>query len=225
MYKKGHIPWNKGKIGLQGHSEETKRKIQEKNIGKHSKVFTEEHKKKLSLARKGMRLSEEHKKNISIAISGIKHPLYGRHLSEEHKKKISVAKKGRKLTKEHKKKIGEKSEISWLNKEIREKRIQNSLKALFEIRPTSLEKEMIGIIEKYQLPYEYTGDGRFLIGYKNPDFVNINGEKICIEIGNTFHHDSNYERERIVHFAKYGWKCIVFIMDSLDENKVLERLK
>ena len=45
------------------------------------------------------------------------------------------------------------------------------------LKPSSYEKRVSNLIHKYNLPYKYTGDGSFLIGYKNPDFININSEK------------------------------------------------
>ena len=42
-------------------------------------------------------------------------------------------------------------------------------------------KIIIDLINKYNLPYKYTGNGKFILGGKNPDFVNVNGEKICEE--------------------------------------------
>lgn len=117
-----------------------------------------------------------------------------------------------------------------INKEIEEKRIRNALKALFETRPTSLEKRFIEIIKKYTLPYKYTGDGSFLIGYKNPDFINVNGQKICIEVANKVpaHHPEDYEQKKTEHFAKYGWKCLVFFADRKkfddSEEEILKKL-
>ncbi len=111
----------------------------------------------------------------------------------------------------------------WQNQEYREKTIRAQLKGLFK-RPTSIEKQMIGIIQKYNLPYKYTGDGSFLIGFKNPDFVNVNGEKKLIEVGNVFHHQGDYVKKRREHFAKYGWKSYIFIQDKLDENAILREI-
>ena len=92
-------------------------------------------------------------------------------------------------------------------------------------RPTSLERQMIQLIEKHNLPYKYTGDGSFLIGWKNPDFININGEKKLIEVGNVYHHPNGYEKKRRAHFAKYGWESYIFIGDKLDEEKIIKELK
>ena len=76
-------------------SEETKRKISDSRKGiKHSM----ETRRKMSLWRKGRKLTEEHKRNISLANKGRKH-------SEETKKKMSEFHKGKKLTEEHKKKL------------------------------------------------------------------------------------------------------------------------
>lgn len=112
----------------------------------------------------------------------------------------------------------------WKNQQFRERRIKKILKSLFK-RPTSLEKQMIDMIEKYNLPYKYTGNGLFLIGGKNPDFVNVNGEKICIEVRNrnvckywTKITPEEYKRRRIEHFAKWGWECIVLWEDDLENN-------
>lgn len=113
----------------------------------------------------------------------------------------------------------------WQDPEYRDKTIAAALAGLFK-RPTSLEKQFIKLIEEYNLPYKYTGDGSFLIGYKNPDFVNINGAKICIEVAEPYFHDNNYAEERTKHFAKYGWKCYVFLAqdERLNEGKVLRTL-
>lgn len=54
---KGKIPWNKGKKGLQKHSEETRRKMSESKKGAKNPLFGKklsvEHRKKLSNSHKG----------------------------------------------------------------------------------------------------------------------------------------------------------------------------
>lgn len=107
----------------------------------------------------------------------------------------------------------------WQDPEYREETIKKSLKGLFK-RPTTLEKQFIKLIEQYHLPYKYTGNGSFLIGFKNPDFVNINGAKICIEVANHYHHQGNWANERIAHFSKYGWECLIFFAKGEKDNKL-----
>jgi very-short-patch-repair endonuclease len=89
------------------------------------------------------------------------------------------------------------------------------------------------IIKKYNLPFAYCGDGSLLIGYKNPDFYETNGKKICIEVANkvSFQHPEGWDRKRIEHFAKYGWRCLVFWQNpktrdfELSEEEIVNKIK
>jgi len=108
----------------------------------------------------------------------------------------------------------------WKTEDYREKVMKNSLKGLMK-RPTSLEKRLIEIFEKYNLPFKYMGDGSFLIGWKAPDFISIDGSKICIEVCYKFFKDEDYEIRRIEHFAKYGWICLVFFEDDAENEDLI----
>lgn len=104
---------------------------------------------------------------------------------------------------------------NWQKPELRERRIQNTLKVLLK-RPTSLEQRLIKFFAGHNLPFKYVGDGSFLIGFKNPDFINTNGRKIAIEVSNAFFHKNkpHWAEQRKAHFAKYGWDCIVLETDK-----------
>src|SRR3990167_10792678 len=132
------------------------------------------------------------------------------------------ARQGTKLSEKTKEKIRESGKKLFSNREYREKRLELMLRALLK-RPTSLEKRMIDLIQKHNLPYKYTGNGSFWIGYppKNPDFVNVNGEKKLIEVGNVYHHQGDYIEKRRKHYAQYGWESYIFIKDNLDEKQIL----
>ncbi|MFA7287344.1 MAG: NUMOD3 domain-containing DNA-binding protein [Melioribacteraceae bacterium] len=86
--------------GGQGHfrSEETKEKIREALSGENNpmygKIFSEQHRERLSLSSKNKIVSEETKRKQSISLSGENNPMYGKTLSEETKKKISEALSG-----------------------------------------------------------------------------------------------------------------------------------
>lgn len=112
---------------------------------------------------------------------------------------------------------------NWINPKIREKNLKNLLKAMFK-RPTSLEKEFIGIIKKHNLPFRYIGDGRLIIGYKNPDFISTNHKKLIIETANRFHHKENYPKIRQKIFSKYGYKVLV-LWAKKDKNELEDNEK
>ena len=119
---------------------------------------------------------------------------------------------------------------NWKNPKIREKNLKNLLKAMFQ-RPTSLEKEFIKIIKRYNLPFKYVGDGEIIIGYKNPDFISTNGNKLIIETANRFHHKENYPEIRQKIFGKYGYQVLVLWAkknkNELEDNEkeIIEKVK
>ena len=97
--------------------------------------------------------------------------------------------------------------------------------------PTSLEKKFQSIINKHNLPYKYVGDGSFIIGHYNPDFINTNSEKIAVEVYARFYKQldnrniEDWKKQRSKVFAKYGWSIIYFNEKQVNENNVLEILK
>lgn len=167
----------------------------------------QEQRRKISNSLKGRKVSKKTRQKIGNKNRGENNGMYGRKQSQKARDLISKA-----------------SWERWQNKEYKERVIKKTLKALLK-RPTGLEYQMINIIKKHNLPYKYTGDGDFWIGGKNPDFVNINGEKKLIEVGNVFHHQGNYVEKRRKHFAKYGWESHIFINDKLDEKEIIKKLK
>ena len=84
---------------------------------------------------------------------------------------------------------------------------------------SELEIKVQSVITKYKLPYKFVGNGEFFIERKNPDFININGEKKAIEVYCRAHKENlrglnilQWRRARSDLFAKYGWS-IIFIED------------
>lgn len=212
------------------HSEETKQKMREVRLNNPicywtGKEMPKEIKEKISLAQKGVKETPE---AIAKTHAWHKDPIKRQRANE----KLRTSHIGKTLPQEQKEKISKASKLNWLNKAYREKVIKNSLKSLRR-RPTSLEKQFIEICQEHKLPYKYVGDGSFLIGWKNPDFINLDGEKICIEVRAKdlcmpFEKipPDEYEKRRIEHFKKFGWKCLVFFDNNrkLDENEIMVKL-
>lgn len=194
-FKKGAIPWIKGKC----HTQETKDKLSENHRGMHNSTSTE-FKKGLIPWNKGLTKETDRRlKEIGIKTS--------KALKGKPQPKVSKALKGRKLSKEH---------------------IKNALKRR---TPSSLEEKFQKIIDKYNLPYKYVGDGSFILGNFNPDFINTNNEKIAIEVYARYyklrHKESidEWKKERSEVFANYGWEIIYFNEIQVTETIVLNRLE
>jgi len=174
--RKGVIPWNKGRTGLQ-----------------------------LSW-NKGKKTSPKVIEKMRIAHLGIPNQMKGEKFPKAMGKKISKALTGRKLTKKH---------------------IRNCLK---RNPKSSLEIKFEQIIQKHNLPYKFVGNGEVLIGRKCPDFVNINGEKIAIEVFYRKHKEQfrgglgDWMQERWKLFNSYGFELIFFDETQVNESEILRRL-
>lgn len=152
----------------------------------------------------------------------------GTHLSPETKAKVSRA---RKLDPNN----SERMKARWHDPEMRARMIANMGKAL-QRRPTKPERRLINIVAKYNLPYRYTGDGSFIVAGLNPDFVNINGAKIAIEVfGDHWHKelaDSTHrlfvtEESRRKKLAEFGWNMLVLWeseLKKLSDESIAQRI-
>ena len=225
------------------HSEETKQKISENHkrpwLGRHHTIEAIE---KCRIARLGKHHTEESKKKISehnarpmlgkkpwnTGKTGVfhhseetKNKMMGPK-SDEHKEKISKARMGMKFSEEHK-------------QHIREVQLNRSdeitRKCLMRRVPSSLEKIFLDIVDKLHLPYRFVGNGDFIIERKNPDFINMNGEKILIEVYCTKHKErfrdsgvEGWKQERKDVFGKYGWKIEFFNELQINEKEIKTRL-
>lgn len=240
-YKKGHSSQNKGKPL----SEETRRKLSEatqKQILEKGHPFlgkkhTEEVKTRMKHKHS---MSVEGKTKLSQTIEKNRKMWIGQCHSEETKQKLSEAAKLRWSNAEYKAKmqiafrrraakISEQRKLDWQRPEYRANIVSKCLKSR---RPTDLEQRLVKLIHKYGLPYRYTGDGSFIIGNLNPDFVNVNGNKIAIEVfGGHWHQDKSdplrTEEGRREILKGYGWKLIVIWGDelkSMPEQEIVNRI-
>ena len=87
------------------------------------------------------------------------------------------------------------------------------------------------ICKKNNLPFKYTGDGSFWIGKLNPDFVDINGKKIVIEIFGDYWHSPLLNQNmkecstleyRKRYYKKYKWQSIFLWESDLKREDVEE---
>jgi len=166
---------------------------------------------------KGKKFTKEHCENISKAKKGIS-------FSEEYKQNMSRIMKS---DKEHMKQV---TEMGRANKGKRF--TKEHIKKMMRKRvPTSLEEKFMKIVDEHDLPYVYVGDGSFVLGNCCPDFININNEKIAVEVFCRFYKEidnrdiNKWKEERREFFKKYGWELIFFNEIELTEENVLQELK
>jgi len=227
--------WNRF---IHGHNSRGIKRSEEANKNnskaQKGKKLSKETKIKMSVASKGKPKSEKHKRNISKSKSGYLNPNYHRKFSIEHKRKISQAgfgrihseetkrkigkaNKDRIFSKEWKKKIGEASKKRWQNIKYKER----SLKALYKtlrLKPNKSERRLRNKLNKmFPGEYKFVGDGKVWINGKNPDFININGQKKIIELFGDYWHSKKitgikkkeHRKQRQKIFAEYGYKTLV----------------
>ena len=96
---------------------------------------------------------------------------------------------------------------------------------------SGLEKRVDDLIQKYELPYKFVGNGKFWIERKNPDFVNTNGKKIAVEVYYKRHKNEfsggvdRWIKTREKIFANYGWKTLFLEGSNLTNDIIVETLK
>ena len=95
------------------------------------------------------------------------------------------------------------------------------------MRPTKPEKRLKKLLNRlFPGEYKYVGNGSLLVGFKNPDFVNVNGRKKIIEMFGDYWHskektgrtNKQEENQRIKHFAKYGYETLVVWENQLERG-------
>lgn len=211
------------------HCKKAKIKISESRKGAStSGMFGKQHtiktRRKMSLSHEGKKFSIKTRRKISKIQKGKK-------LSKETKKKISKANKGKILSKEHIRRMCKSHRKNWQNPKFKI-RILSAMMAGCENRPTNPERILKNRLNHlFPNEYKYVGDGKFWVVGKNPDFININGQKKIIEMFGSYWHGEertkrtkrHEEQIRIRHFAKYGFKTLIVWQHELKNIEQLRR--
>ncbi len=251
---KGNIPWNKGLKGVQKCSEQARKNM---SIAGKARIFTEEHKQKIGLAHLGKSLLQEHRNKISLAKKGIpnlkcsatrkklivegKIKIWSKGLTKEtdervNKNAINTSKTKKRLFAEGKlkvlpetrEKLSVASKKNWQNEEYRDTTRKKMFKSL-RLRPNKPEQVMIKLIQENNLPFNYTGNGKIIMGGFNPDFLSKNPKHI-IEVNGDFWHNlpENIEKDKrkLKAYASLGYKTLTIWEHELKEpQKVVEKIR
>jgi len=92
---------------------------------------------------------------------------------------------------------------------------EHARKTLHRRTPSGVESIFIRLLEDNDFKYRYIGNGEIVFGGKNPDFININGQKKLIEIWGNHWHQGQNPQERIDYFKKFGFDTLVIWASEL----------
>lgn len=127
---------------------------------------------------------------------------------------------GYQQTEEHKANISRAIIQKWMS----DLEYQEAVYASRKHQINKTELRLLNILEKYFTGWRFVGDGYTFIAGKVPDFINFKKKKI-IEMFGAYWHDKSEEKERIEHFKKFGYDCLVIWDYELDEEeKVIIRV-
>jgi len=104
-------------------------------------------------------------------------------------------------------------------------KVRNNFKKLVKLGrvysgPNYSERVLGKVLNKlFPKEWKYVGDGKFWIGYKCPDFVNVNGKKKVIELFGNIWHDKKDEFLRSKHFKKFGFDTLVIWVKDLKKHR------
>lgn len=226
-------------------SQEQKRKISETkklnykqgllipwNKGKKRPPFSEEWRKKLSEASKKRKSFEKSRKflilrnktnnpmwNSEIVKKAVKNRDY-KEISKKTTQTNLIRGNFLKLSERMKKNNPMKDPIINAKVNKNSEYIRRRISSLIK-KPNKKEKILIGLVNKNNLPYKYVGDGKLIIGSKNPDFVHKKDNKL-IEIFGTYWHTKKVrvyeetEKGRIEFFKRYNYQTLVIWENELD---------
>jgi len=237
------------------HSPETRTKMSEAQRGnKHAlgRHHSPEARAKMSVATKGRVSPMKGKHRPPATRARMSASQRGKHLSTntrvkisesvkrlwdnpEYRQKVNAARRrGWKHTVEFRSMTSKLSKERWQDPAFKERTLRRMLKGV-RSRPTNPERAVQVILDQhFPGEWKYVGDGEVIIGGKNPDFVNVNGRKACLDVFGDWWHgeqrtgipNEQAVAERIAHFAGYGFRCVVLWEDETkSEDIVLRKLQ
>ena len=200
-----------GKRFILGHNFKTEesRYFSSKRIS--NRVWSKESRLKLSESLKKYKHTEEHKRRNSEAIKILWKDL-------KYRETIVKAQKIGQNNLEVRKKKSQQSKKRWQCPEF-VKKMQLGL----SLHPNKPETILLTLLNKlYPNEWKFTGDFSFMINGKNPDFVNCNGQKKCIELYGDYYHKGQNPQDRKDIFKEFGYETLVIWEHELEN---LERVK
>jgi len=89
-------------------------------------------------------------------------------------------------------------------------------------KPNKPETRLLDLLNiHFPNQWKYVGNWEFVIGHRNPDFININGKKQIIELFGSYWH-SLFDIAKVTNFYRqYGFDTLIIWEDELKNEKRL----
>lgn len=213
------------------HSKETRQKM--RKAWENRTPMSDETRRRISESMKGKKRPVAVKEKIAESMKGTNNPFFGRFHSLESKKKMSESGKTRtrpKHSKETRKKMSESaighsvseesrrktseanrviSKLRWQNPEYRNKTIKAIMSAQ-HTAPNKPEQKLARFLDnRFPGEWKFVGDGSVIFNGYNPDFINVNGRKLIIELFGDYWHKGEDPADRAKLFEPYGFRTLV----------------
>jgi len=222
---------NSGRQYIRGHQNigrhQTKTEKQHHRSANQNKILTKDHKIKIGKGNKGKIRTEETLIKLRMSHLGKTGYWNGKKFSEEHIKNLRISHTGLRQTEATKQKHREIAikRMLWLNTR--------------GWKQTSIEKTVEQYLNvKYPNQWKYTGLGGIAIANQIPDFININGDKLVIEVNGCYWHgcercfprkkcpgNALKDEIRKNRYESFGYKCVfIFEHDIRNSNKYMEQI-
>lgn len=237
----------------QGYSEDTLKRYSE---AARKRWDNQEYREQRSKKTKEKWQEPEYRHHMSEVHKGLqageKHPMFGRKMSEaarkinsevhkgkpswmagkthnaETRKRLSVSHKGVPLSEKHRASIGKASKRVWarISAEKKNEWMGNIRKGL-QCFPNKPESTILSILDSiYPNEWKFVGDGQVIICGKNPDFININGQKKIIELFGDYWHRGQNPQDRIDVFKPFGYDTLVIWERELKQiESVVDKIR
>lgn len=126
--------------------------------------------------------------------------------------------KGRKHTTEAKLKQSVAKKRNWEDPNYREDQARAIIQGSTNMpRPNLVEQKLARFLDsRYPGDWKYVGDGSVILGRKNPDFINVNGRKLIIEMFGDYWHQGHDPEDRAKAFEPFGFRTLVIWQSEMN---------
>ena len=135
-----------------------------------------------------------------------------------------VAKYAKKLTgkirsEEHCRNLSKTKKEQFKDQEFCKRMVQNITRHASAVRPNKPEQKILDLLNrKYPNEWKYVGNCGLVLGGLIPDFVNIDGKKLLIEVFGDYWHRNDNEQKRIDHFKQFGFSTLIIWEHDINKH-------